>query len=73
MSKLKVGKKSHKAGIGMALVTAVFAVIGIVCLVIGYKDTVIAWLATTGIVCLVVAVIPLLVIGYHLIQKKIDS
>lgn len=73
MRKPRIGKKSMRGGIGVAIVTAVFAAIGVVCLVIGYKDTVLSWLKTTGIVVLVVSAIPLCVLAYNLIQKKIDS
>ena len=69
----KIGKKNKKAGLGVTLVTVLFALIGTVCLVIGYHDTVLQWLSTVGIVVLVVAAIPALVIGYMFIQKKIDS
>lgn len=73
MRKPNIGKKSKKSSIGVTIVTLVFAVIGAICLVIGYQDQVLSWLKTTGIVILVASAIPLLVLGYYLIQKKIES
>lgn len=73
MKKGLVNKKSKKAGIAVTLVTAVFAILGIVFLVIGYHDEVLRWMATTGIALLVVALIPIGALVYTLIQRKIDS
>ena len=72
MRKIRIGKPK-RTGIGMLIVTLVFAAIGITCLIIGYKDTVLSWLTTTGIVVLILAAIPISIFTYVLIQKKIDS
>ena len=66
-------KRINKAGIGAAVVTAVFAALGATFLIIGYHDTVLQWMATVGVAFCVVAAIPLIIIGYNKIQKKIDS
>jgi len=73
LKSLKTEKKSHKAGIAVWGVTALFAVLGAVFMIIGYHDEFLRWMVTTGIAFLVIAAIPLLIFGYNLIQKKIDS
>lgn len=69
---LKV-KKSKKTGIAVTVVTAVFAVLGAVFLVLGYHDEVLRWMTTTGIAFLVVSAFPVGIYVYNIIQKRIDS
>ena len=64
---------SRKTGIVAAAVTAAFAVIGTICMIIGYHDEVLRFLRTTAIAFFVVALFPLGVFVYNLINKKIDS
>ena len=74
MPKLKPAKKGNKKTGGIVLaVTLLFAAIGTVCLIIGYKDEVLRFLVTTGFALLVIAAIPIVVFLYQLIQKRIDS
>lgn len=75
MSGIKVGKRgrSRKGGIIIGAVTGGFAVLGTVFLIIGYQNEVLKWMATTGIALLVMAAIPLLVLLYNLINRKIES
>lgn len=73
LKSLKPDNKNKKTGIAVTMVTVVFAVLGAVFLIIGYHDEVLRWMVTTGVALLVVSAIPLLVFGYMLIQKKIDS
>ena len=69
-----LGKASHKkTGIAVTAVTLVFAIVGVAFLIIGYHDQVFTWMRTTGIAFLIIALIPLGILGYNLIQKKIDS
>ena len=72
--KLPTNKKLWKrAGFWATAVTAVFALLGVVFMIIGYRDEVLRWMATTGIAFLVIALIPLGVFIYNVIQKKLDS
>lgn len=64
---------SRKSGIWASAVTAAFAVIGAVFMIIGYRNEFLHWMVTTGVAFLVVALIPILVFVYTLINKKIDS
>lgn len=74
MRKIKPAKKSSKKTGGIVLaVTLVFALIGTVCLIIGYKNEVLHFLVTTGIALLLVALVPISVFIYQLINKRIDS
>lgn len=74
MPKLKPARKGNKKTGGIVLaVTLIFAAIGTVCLIIGYKDEVLHFLVTTGIALLIVAAVPIVVFAYQLIQKRIDS
>lgn len=74
MPKLKPARKKNKKTGGIVLaVTLIFAAIGTVCLIIGYKDEVLNFLVTTGIALLIVAAVPIVVFAYQLIQKRIDS
>ncbi len=66
-------KSSKKTGLAVALVTAVFATLGVVFLIIGYHDQVLHWMFTTGIAFLVVSLLPLGVFLYNVLQRKIDS
>ena len=74
MSKsLKPKSGNKKTASIVAIVTAVFALAGAICLIIGYKDEVLHFLVTTGIALLVLALVPITVFAYQLIQKRIDS
>lgn len=59
--------------IGVIIITAVFAILGIICIIIGYKDEVLTWLSTFGIVLLVIASPILVYIIYQLVLKKIKD
>ena len=65
-------KKIGKTGVGVIVVTAVFAVLGTVFLIIGYHDVVLTWMRTSGVAFLVMALFPLGFIVYHLIDKRIQ-
>lgn len=69
----KQKKRLGGAGIGVAIATVAFIVLGAVFLIIGYHDTVLDWMKTVGISFLVVALIPIIYIAYQLVQKRIDS
>lgn len=71
--KLPKTKKKGKKGIMVLLVTIGFAVVGTVLLVIGYHNEVVSFLRTTGIALLLVALIPLTMFVYGLINKRIES
>lgn len=71
--RIKLPKEKHKGSFWVLLVTGIFLVIGIILTIIAYRDTLISWMATTGMALMVVAIIPLGIYGYNLINKKIDS
>ena len=64
---------AKKAGLWASAVTAAFAVLGAVFMIIGYRNEFLHWMVTTGIAFLVIAIFPLGVFIYTLINKKIDS
>lgn len=64
---------SKKTGIVATVVTVVFAIIGVVCMIIGYHNEVLHWMMTTGVAFLVIAAFPILILVYNLISKKIES
>ena len=71
--KLKPANKTKKTGVAVIAVTLAFTLLGVICLIIGYKDEVLHFLVTTGIALFVIALIPLSVFIYQLINKRIDS
>ena len=64
---------SKKSGLWATAVTAVFAVIGAVFMIIGYRNEFLHWMVTTGIAFLVISLVPIGVFVYNLVNKKIDS
>lgn len=71
--RIKLPNEKRKGSFWILLVTGIFLVIGIILTIIAYRDTLISWMSTTGIALMVVALIPLGIYGYNLINKKIDS
>ena len=65
-------KKISKAGLGVGIATAVFAIIATVFLIIGYQDTLLKWMRVSGIAMLVIAAFPIGWFIYHLIDKRIQ-
>lgn len=63
--KLNESKKSK----GVIISTLVFAILGAICLIIGYKNEIVWWLKNIGIVLLVIAA-PLII---YIIYKEIIS
>lgn len=63
--KLNESKKSK----GVIISTLVFAILGAICLIIGYKNEIVWWLKNIGIVLLVI-VTPLII---YIIYKEIIS
>ena len=73
---IKTPKKSGgsgKTGLIVILVTVVFASVGTAFMIIGYHNEILSFMKTTGIALLVVALVPLCVFIYQLINKRIDS
>lgn len=62
-----------KKNIGMIIITLIFALIGLVCIIIGYKNEVLNWLKTMGIVMVVVMMPVLIWFAFRLISKKIKE
>lgn len=63
----------NKKSIGVTIVTAVFAIIGIVCIIIGYGNDFLNWLMTFGIVILVLVSPILVFVIFTMIIKKIKD
>lgn len=63
----------NKKSIGVIIVTAVFAIIGIICIIIGYGSEFLTWLTTFGVVILVIAFPILVFVLYHLLSDKIKG
>lgn len=63
-----------KSNVGsVALVSSIFAILGIVLLVIGYNVKIVSWLKTFGIVFIVLAVPIVIWILYNFINNKIKE
>lgn len=62
-----------KKSIGTIIITSIFAIIGIVCILIGYANKFLLWLRTFGIVILVISFPILVYIIYKLILKKVKE
>ena len=63
----------NKKSIGVIIVTTVFAIIGIICIIIGYGSEFLTWLRTFGIVILVLVSPILTFIIFHLIITKVKD
>lgn len=63
----------NKKNIGIIIVTTVFAIIGLICLLIGYGDEVFTWAKTFGIVILVLVSPILVFVIFSMIIKKIKD
>ena len=63
----------NKKSIGVIITTLVFALVGAICIFIGFGNEMLAWVKTFGIVvCVLVAPILIFVI-YRLIKKRIED
>ena len=66
-------KPNSKKSLGVILVTAIMAVIGVTFLIIGYHTDVLNWMKTFGIVtCILLAPLVLWII-YHYVIRKIKE
>ena len=63
----------NKKNIGVIIVTAVFAIIGIICIIIGYGSNFLTWLKTFGVVILVLVSPVLVFVIFKIIIKKIKD
>lgn len=59
--------------IGAVIITIVFAIIGIACLVIGYRNEIVSWMKTFGIVILVLTSPLIVFLLYKFIMNKIKD
>lgn len=66
-------RKISRTGLGVGIVTAIFAIIGVTFLAIGYHDVALKWMRTTGIAVLVIAAFPIGWLVYHAIDKRIQQ
>lgn len=72
MAKYNKPSKANKS-VGMIIVTLIFIIIGIVCIIIGFKNDIVSWMKTFGIVvCVMLSPIVVYLI-YKLVMKKIDE
>lgn len=65
--------KEAKTKISIALISAAFAILAAICIIIGYKNEVFSWLKTTGIVVLVISLPVFLYFIYTYLMKKIKE
>lgn len=66
-------KPNLKKNLGVILITAIMAVIGVTFLIIGYHNDVLSWMKTFGIVtCILLAPLVLWII-YHYVIRKIKE
>lgn len=66
-------KANSKKNLGVILITAIMAVIGVTFLIIGYHNDVLNWMKTFGIVTCVLLTPLVLWIIYHYVIKKIKE
>lgn len=59
--------------IGVVILITVFAIIGIACLVIGWRNEIVSWLKTFGIVILVITSPLVVYLLYRFIMNKIKD
>ena len=65
--------KEAKAKISIALISAAFAVLAAIFILIGYKNEVLGWMKTTGTVVLVISLPVFLYMVYSYLMKKIKE
>lgn len=63
----------NKKNIGVIIVTVVFAIIGMLCIIIGYGNDFLNWLKTFGIVILVLVSPVLVYVIFSFIIKKVKD
>lgn len=64
---------TSKKSLGVIIVTTIFAIIGAVCIIIGYGSEFLTWLTTFGVVILVITFPILVFVIYHVISDKIKE
>lgn len=69
----KSKQSNKKAVAATGIVTAVFAVLGIVFAIIGWHNEILHWMQSTGIAFLILALVPLTYVIYNLIKRKLES
>ncbi|MBR3208877.1 MAG: hypothetical protein IKF82_01270 [Bacilli bacterium] len=63
----------NKKNIGIIIVTTVFAIIGLACIIIGYGSEFLTWLGTFGVVILVLVSPILVFLLYKIVIGKIKD
>ena len=63
----------NKKNIGIIIVTTVFAIIGLACIIIGYGSEFLNWLGTFGVVILVLVSPILVFLLYKIVIGKIKD
>lgn len=63
----------NNKNIGAVILITVFAIIGIACLVIGWRNEIVSWLKTFGIVILVITSPLVVYLLYKFIMNKIKD
>lgn len=63
----------NKKSLGTIIIITIFAIIGAVCIIIGYKNEFLSWLMTFGVVICVLMFPILIFLLYQLIKKKIKD
>jgi len=61
------------AGLGVAITTIVFAVIGGTFLIIGYYSTILSWMRSVGITLLILSVVPVSTFAFYKIKQKLEE
>ncbi len=61
-----------KKNAGVIIVTVIFAIIGLICIIIGYNVRILRWLKTFGIVSLALLSPVILFVIYKIIKDKIE-
>ena len=59
--------------IGVIIIMAVFAIIGIACFIIGWRNEIVSWMKTFGIVIVVITSPLIVYLVYKFIMNKINK
>lgn len=73
MANFNKPNESNKKNIGMIIITLCFALAGLACIIIGFGNEMLTWLATFGIVIVVLASPLLIFFLYTILSKKIKD
>lgn len=70
---LEKQKKTKKRNLGIIIVTATFAIIGLICIIIGFRDEMLQWMLTFGVVICVICFPIAVFLIFNMIMNKVKE